>query len=638
MFSKYSHFIAAVILFQLTINSWSQEVGISAQDFASGEEFTNVRISPDGNKLLFVSKDEDDNTAIIVSTLSGGEETAYRMQFGRNGIRRAYWYDDERIVYLADNTNRFFEDKEAIPISSGYYISDWDGSNIITINHSIINILPNEPDYVLTQYGEDIYKLNIKTSEEEKIVFGPIYARNYKMDKNGVFRFASGGGNSIWSNTVVRSSYYRKSEIDDWEKIYDKTIHLGTGKINEDYFNSKWRFLSFSDDPNQIYIIAIDENNNDALFLYDVSENRKIRKIAGNDKFDIIDADFDENYQLEAYYYNGDYPKRIAVTDKMKRLDNIFESNFPDAFVRIQNHSKDKNKYIIRVSSPTDPGSYYLLDFSTGKIIMIGYIFRSLDVEKLSPVKAVTYPARDGLQIHGYLSVPKGSSGENMPTIILVNSDITSRFYWGFNTWAGFLNTRGYNVLQINQRGTFGYGNDYTMAVFFEVGGAMINDINDGADWMFDQGYADPNKICIMGDNFGGYFALQANINKPSFYNCTVSINPIVNFVNYVKIRKTNYIEKRGVDFKAMSPYFRTDDYKTPLLYLRTPKSGYTLEFLIPKTTARYDYYLYEKFLKKLKKSYANVDYIDLRDQGEKYTVKFFQEIENFLAKHLKEP
>ncbi|MCB2091622.1 MAG: hypothetical protein KDF58_09250, partial [Alphaproteobacteria bacterium] len=320
MFSKYSHFIAAVILFQLTINSWSQEVGISAQDFASGEEFTNVRISPDGNKLLFVSKDEDDNTAIIVSTLSGGEETAYRMQFGRNGIRRAYWYDDERIVYLADNTNRFFEDKEAIPISSGYYISDWDGSNIITINHSIINILPNEPDYVLTQYGEDIYKLNIKTSEEEKIVFGPIYARNYKMDKNGVFRFASGGGNSIWSNTVVRSSYYRKSEIDDWEKIYDKTIHLGTGKINEDYFNSKWRFLSFSDDPNQIYIIAIDENNNDALFLYDVSENRKIRKIAGNDKFDIIDADFDENYQLEAYYYNGDYPKRIAVTDKMKRL------------------------------------------------------------------------------------------------------------------------------------------------------------------------------------------------------------------------------------------------------------------------------------------------------------------------------
>ncbi|MCP5380890.1 MAG: S9 family peptidase [Kordiimonadaceae bacterium] len=638
MFSKYSHFFLAVILFQLTFNSWSQEVGISAQDFATGQEFSNVSISPDGKKLLFVSNDEDDNTAIIVSTLSGGDETSYRMQFGRNGISRAYWYDDERIVYLASSTKRFFEDKEAIPISSGYYISDWDGSNIITINHSIINILPNEPDYVLTQYGEDIYKLNFKTSEEEKIVFGPIYARNYKMDKNGVFRYASGGGNSIWSNTVVRSSYYRKSESDDWEKIYDKTIHLGTGKINEDYFNSKWRFLSFSEDPNQIYIIAIDENNNDALFLYDVSENRKIKKIAGHDKFDIIDADFDENYQLEAYYYNGDYPKRIAVTERMKRLDNIFESNFPDAFVRIQNHSKDSTKYIIRVSSPTDPGSYYLLDFRTGKIIMIGYIFRNLDVEKLSPVTAVTYPARDGLQIHGYLSVPKGSSGENMPTIILVNSDMTSRFYWGFNTWAGFLNSRGYNVLQINQRGTSGYGNDYTMAGFFELGGAMINDINDGADWMIEQGYADPNKICIMGDDFGGYFALQANINKPSFYNCTISINPIVNFVNFVKIRKTNYIEKRGMDFKAMSPYFRTDEYKTPLLYLRTPKIGYTFGFLFPGTMGRYDYYLYEKFLKKLKKSYADVDYIDLRDQGEKYTVKFYQEIEKFLAKHLKEP
>ncbi|MBL4612568.1 MAG: S9 family peptidase, partial [Emcibacter sp.] len=223
---------------------------------------------------------------------------------------------------------------------------------------------------------------------------------------------------------------------------------------------------------------------------------------------------------IRSYRYLDDVYHRVHNDKLWQQLSKMLQRIFPDQQAYVASYSKDKKKFIIHVSSPTNPGDYYFLNMNSKKMDWFSEVYPGLDDEKLSPVISMSYKARDGLDIPAYLTLPVGvKEQKNMLTIIMPHGGPFARDSYGFDYWAQFLATRGYAVLQMNYRGSTGYGEGYEALGHNEWGGKMLDDINDGAHWMIEQGYADPKRICIVGGSYGGYAALQTLIKEPGLYN-----------------------------------------------------------------------------------------------------------------------
>ncbi|MCC3859747.1 alpha/beta hydrolase family protein [Pseudemcibacter aquimaris] len=433
-----------------------------------------------------------------------------------------------------------------------------------------------------------------------------------------------GNGNSIWAREHIKIGYYRKDGQSEWTKIFDRDTAVGTGKIDEEYFDQYMSFAGFSNDPNHIYVIATDDKNKLSLYLYDVIENQKIEKIASHEKYDITGVSFDRDYNLEAYFVNVDKPQFFPVSDKAKKVKKVFDQNFPGSTITIESVSENRDKYVFKISSSTDPGSFYLLDFNSNQMNLLGYNYRSLDVEKLSEQVGIKYTARDGLEIPGFITVPDENKNKPSPLVVLVRPSAIGKTTWGFDWWVQFLASRGYSVLQVNQRGSNGYGVDFLTAGFFELGGKMLEDINDGAKWAIQNGYAKKDKVCVMGrGNFGGYAAIQSPIIEKGLYNCSVAYDPMINFKDYVRSLDSTYIEKKGMDIDGMSPYLRRDEFDIPILMFKT-QSG------VVQNGNRYD-----RFFNALEENNIENSIVDLRQEASPDVV-FLNELEAFLEKHLK--
>ncbi len=600
------YLLSLILTILVSSISFSQELSLSAEAFAVDREIRSINISPDGTKLVTITS----KSSIITQSLDN-PELAYSFNLDGGNARSAIWYDNERIYIKGGSYD---------------YVVDWKAkTEPVLIPRTVISLLPDDPDHVLTQGSVDVFKFNIKTKVESKLFQGPIYAQQYIADYEGEVRFANGGGNSIWNNHYLRSGYYRKHETSEWMKIFENDLRYGTGKVNENYYNSIVKFAGYTKDPNIIYVYSNDKNQKFSVYTFDVNSKTLIEKIISHNSYDISSIKFDENKEISAYYYNGKQPKWVALSDELKRIERITKKNFPDHFVNVQSISKDSSKVILNVSSPIDPGSYYLIDFNTNELKLLGYIYRKLDVDNLSEMHPIEFSARDGLKIHGYLTLPNQTHDKKSPMVVMPNSEAVMRNSWGFNYITQFLASRGYAVLQINHRGSTGYGIDYQTEGYYELGGKMLEDILDGTKWTINKGISDKKRICIFGfDDFGGYAAIQANIIDTSLFRCSIAFDPLINFKDYVQSVDSNYIEQRGQDLNSMSPYLRRSEFKTPLLLFRSTIG-------IPFFKSRYD-----RFMKALNKNNIELNYIDLVGKERPFKLLLLKEVEKFLDKHLK--
>ena len=196
---------------------------------------------------------------------------------------------------------------------------------------------------------------------------------------------------------------------------------------------------------------------------------------------------------------------------------------FPGKRVGFSSATEDGRLIVVAVSSPSDPGELYLYDRDSGKARFLLRNAPWLDRERLASVKPFTFVASDGQRLYGYLTLPKGSDGKNLPMLVNPHGGpIGPRDNWVFNWQTQLFASRGYLVLQVNFRGSGGYGRAFEDAGHGEWGGRIQDDINEAAQWAIDQGYADPQRVCIYGGSFGGYSALMAPIRKPDLYRCAI--------------------------------------------------------------------------------------------------------------------
>jgi dipeptidyl aminopeptidase/acylaminoacyl peptidase len=206
---------------------------------------------------------------------------------------------------------------------------------------------------------------------------------------------------------------------------------------------------------------------------------------------------------------------------------DVLQRSFPGRVVRVSGWTEDGMKALASVETPSSPPIYYIVDFTTHRADIAGEEYPALAGVPLGEVKEISYKARDGTSIPGYLTMPAAKSSGAIPLVVLPHGGPQARDYLEFNWLTQFIASRGYAVLQPQFRGSTGFGDAFREAGYRQWGGLMQDDVTDGVRFLIEQGIADPHRICIVGASYGGYAALAGAAFTPELYSCAVSISGV---------------------------------------------------------------------------------------------------------------
>ena len=233
--------------------------------------------------------------------------------------------------------------------------------------------------------------------------------------------------------------------------------------------------------------------------------------------------------RLLSVSYEYERPEIVAIDPGWAALREAIDAALPYTSNSVVSMSDDERRLLILAYSDTDPGSFYLLDQERGQLRYYASRMSWLDPQALSKMRPVTITARDGVSLRGYLTVPNGAEPADLPLILHPHGGPYGvRDSWGFNRHVQFLASRGYAVLQVNYRGSGGYGKAFMDIAWRQWGLAMQDDLTDAVQWAVDEGIADPDRVCIYGASYGGYAAMAGITSTPDLYRCAVSYVGIV--------------------------------------------------------------------------------------------------------------
>jgi dipeptidyl aminopeptidase/acylaminoacyl peptidase len=303
--------------------------------------------------------------------------------------------------------------------------------------------------------------------------------------------------------------------------------------------------------------------------------------------------------------------------------------------------SKDETRVLVRTFSDKSLGAYYYYNRTSGEFRQLAAVSPWLNEGELADVKPIQYQSRDGLTIHGYLTLPQGVDPKNLPVVINPHGGPWARDRWGFNPEVQFLANRGLAVLQMNFRGSTGYGRAFWEAGFKQWGLKMQDDVTDGAEWLIKQGIADPKRIGIYGGSYGGYATLAGLTFTPDLYACGVDyVGPsnlftlFASFPPYWELEKQKFYEMVGDPVKdkkllrEVSPFFHADRIKAPLLVAQGANDP-----RVKKAES-------DMIVQALEKRGIKVEYLVKNNEGhgfhnEENRFDFYHAMERFFAAHL---
>ncbi len=633
--------------FSVNSSTYAQEdIAILAKAFGQLPEIQSVDISPDGTKLLMMQNYQGRKILVTRSLIDPDAPPNGIPPLENQEFNWAMWASNDRILASIrfPYTDQFMGLATWGTYETRLISMDWKGDDPVNpikgndkrsrqtqIQDIVVDLMKEDPNHILVSldirergdYG--VYKVDItKTRNPVLVIRGNRHIASWATDANHVVRYGDGASDRRGALRTRYVSHYRKSKDDRWETLFDIDLKKGF---------PPFEFEGFSKDPNIIYVTAKDETGRKAAYTFDVNTKQFIDKIASVDGYDITSIYVDEHDEPELYIWYDKQP-RIAYFDEEKQATlELLKRTFPGTSINFHGETEDKNTIVFETTSPTEPGTYYVFDKANRKMEMLGFNYANVEVANLSEMTPITYKARDELEIPGYLSLPKGEDPKLLPTIIMPHGGPMARDNWQFDYWVQFLTSQGYAVLQMNYRGSTGYGDDYIRMGFSEWGGKMIEDINDGAKWMIEQGYSDPDRMCIVGGSYGGYAALQAVLDDPSIYKCSVAFAPVTNLDYMLKEvwRNSyyyNYIASDDYTLEEKSPSLNAEDISVPVLVLH---GEYDRSVEIDHSRF---------FHRNMKNAGKDIKYIEWEDgdhflSKEVHRVQFLEEMGRFLKEHL---
>lgn len=597
------------------------------EDFFRNPQKTEFAISPGGEYISYLQP-HNGRLNICVREL-GKNEITQVTRYEHDNIKYYWWANDEQLLYIKDTDGN--EDYHL-------YVVNRDGTEnqcLTPFKNTQVMVHDTPADSIITVGMNkrnpkvfDIYRLNIHSGKMEMVLKNPGNVIWWMPDHQNKVRLVKS------SDGVHETLLYRPSEQSPFREVLTTSV-----------FENIEPVCFLTDNPGQVIAISNVGRDKEAVVELDLNIGKERRIIFQHDEVDVRSIRYTNRANKRARPLFVNYitwkEETHFLDDTMKNIHRLIAARLPDLEVKIVNWDRNEDKFIVRAYSDRSPGIYYLYEAGADDLTKLSEVSPWINPREMAEMKPISYQTSDGLTIHGYLTLPKGSEGTQLPVVINPHGGPWTRDVWRFNPEVQFLANRGYAVLQMNYRGSTGYGKEFMKASNKEWGGKVQDDITEGVEWLISQGIADPSRIAICGFSFGGYCALSGVVRRPDLYRCAVSYSGLTNLFTFLKdippylepiqqmiYNAVGHPEKDADYLRAASPIFHTGEINVPLLIAQGEKDP---RVNVSETT---------QFVQKLREKGLEVNYIMKKDEGHRFLreenrLHLYEELQKFLATNL---
>ena len=598
---------------------------IPLEDFFKNPEKSSYQISPNGDYFSFMAPYKSRMNIFIQKR---GDSNSVQLTFEEDrDVAGYFWPNDNQIMFLKDDGG-----------DENYHLFgvEIDGSNLVSytdfegVRAQMIDGLPDQDDFVVIGLNKrnkqvfDPYRLNLSSGELTMIAENPGNIQGWMFDHNGKLRIAT-----AIVDGVNQSILYRDSEEEEFKTIITTNFKEGFSP----------QFFTF-DNKNIIGSSNLGRDKS-AIVEFDPLTAKEVRVLYANNDYDVNGVGYSKKRKvITAAYYNSWKSERHYFDSVSKTTFENIQQQLPGYEIGLTGVNKEENTIIVRTYSDKSLGAYYIYTTVDNKLEKIVEVSPWIDENQMSNQLPINYKSRDGLNINGYLTLPKGytmETAKNLPIVINPHGGPWARDGWGFNPEIQFLANRGYGVLQMNFRGSTGYGREFWEASFKKWGREMQDDITDGTKWLIEQGIADSNRIAIYGGSYGGYATLMGLVKEPDLYAAGVDYVGVSNMFTFMKTippywepmlemmyEMVGDLEKDSNMLREVSPVFHVDKIKAPLFIAQG------------RNDPRVNVDESDQIVEAMKKRGVNVEYLVKDDEGhgfrnEENRFEFYRAMEKFL-------
>ncbi len=605
------------------------------RDFFSNPEKAYFRLSEDGKTLGFMQPVAIDGAPrrlnVFVQTLQGsqavGEPRRLTAESARD-ISIYSWKGSDRILYTKDFGGDENFHVVAVDVKTGKVTDLTPGDKV---RAELLDELPDDAHHILVSHNRrnaevfDVYRIDLRTGKETLVAQNPGDIVGWATDHAGRVRVAirSDGLNSI--------VLYRADEGGEFKPI-----------ITTDY-KTEVDVAAFSADNKRLYAISNRGRDKKALVLIDPARPAAETLVFGNDNFDLGGATWSRlRKKITEASFVSDKLERKFFDKATEAIYARIAAKVPGMEINLQSATKAEDKFIVAAFNDRTPGTRFIYDTRADSLSVLAEINPNIPAADMAPQKPYSYRSRDGLTIHGYLTLPVGREPKGLPCVINPHGGPWARDAWGYNPEVQFLANRGYCVLQMNFRGSTGYGRKFWEASFGQWGLAMQDDITDGVRWLIAQGVADPKRVAIYGASYGGYATLAGLAYTPEIYAAGVDyvgVSNLFTFMNTIppywrpQLPKfqdmVGHPEKDKERMTRTSPALHADKIRVPLMVVQGARD--------PRVNKAES----DQMVDALRKRGVEVPYIVKDNEGHGFRntenqYEFYAAMETFLGKHLR--
>jgi dipeptidyl aminopeptidase/acylaminoacyl peptidase len=607
---------------------------------------TQPQLSPDGTRIAYLAPHEG---VLNIWVRAVGEEGTDQVVTGERvrGIRQYHWAPSgAHLLYLQDQGGDENFHIYAVPAGGGEAV---DLTPLDGVKAEIIAIERERPGVILVGLNDrdrslhDVHEIDIETGKRTLVQRNDIGAVHWIADHTLAVRAAvapspQGGMRLMHRDGPARDagagrgarSPRGKAKPGAW-----KELHVWSA---EDSFTSG--ALGFAGDNRLLYVRSSAGSETGELRTMDTATGNESTVAAdpGADVSQVVIHPI--THQVQAVAFTRARIEWKVLDDAVAQDFSALSAAHPGDFSIVSRDHADA-RWLVRYEHDRGAPRYYIYDRASKQATFLFSTLPELDDQPLAEMKPVTYEARDGLTIHGYLTTPAGVEARNLPAVILPHGGPWYRDVWEFDPLVQLLANRGYAVLQPNFRGSTGYGKAFLNAADREWGGAMQDDITDGTRWLIDQGVADPGRICVMGGSYGGYATLMGLAREPELYACGVNIVGVANLITWLQTippywmpfkdilhRRVGNPDTEAEFLKSRSPVFLADRIQAPLLIGQGANDP-----RVPRAESI-------QIRDALQRAGRRVEYMEFSDEGHGFVrpenrLAFFARAERFLAEIL---
>ncbi len=584
-----------------------------------------VRLSPDGTAVAYLAPYER-RMNVFVRDLASGQDTRITSATDRD-IGGHAWADPQRIVFLQDTGG-----------DENYrlYAVGRDGSSPIELTPfpevkcGLVDDLPERDDEILIQMNRrdpqlfDVYRLNVSSGSMECIAENPGNVQRWITDHDGRLRVAE------TTDGVRTGVLYREDESAPWRAILDLS------------YRETVTPLFFCYDREALYVSSNVGRDKAAIFEFDPVRAETTELIFEHERVDvshllhsrarrcITGVAFEED-RVDYHFFDAERERR------QRRIDQAL----PETDNSIVSTSRDESRAVVHAGGDRSRGTYYLYDVAQDTVEELFASSPWLEPRDMSPMKPVRIPTSDGFVMQGYLTRPRDASDRPAPLVMNPHGGPWARDSWGFNPEVQFLANRGYAVLQVNFRGSVGFGRKFWEASFGQWGLSMQDDVTRAVQWAIDEGIADPKRIAIYGGSYGGYAALSGLTRTPDLYACGVSYVGVSNLFTWIEAfppywkpflemiyEMVGHPKRDAERWRETSPFFQADKIRVPLLVAQGSND--------PRVRKEES----DQIVSALRERGVDVEYLVKDNEGhgfrnEENQFEFYRALEAFLEKNL---